>query len=329
MVQRVRHTLRRVAFHAAWARASALTLGRRALRGPRHPSWSLPFELAMSVVRTSIHHDHERAALAVRKQVSPVALGLARAVSITHERCAGVSVEVHTPRAFRTGDATLLYLHGGGYVTCSPASHRDLIARVALATGARCVAPDYRLAPEHPFPAALEDVIAVYRALQTAAAGPLFIGGDSAGGGLALATMLRLREGGEALPRAAVLLSPWVDLSLSADDLAGQGAHDYLNAKMLIETAPKYAGSQPLSHPLVSPIHADLSGLPPLLIQTGEWELFCQQNQRFAERARVHGVSVRHEIEPGMLHVFPAFAGLLPQGRVALRSLGKFVRSFA
>lgn len=283
----------------------------------------------MAAVRTSLERDHERAALAVRKQVSPVSRGLARAVSITHERCAGVSVEVHTPRVFRVGDPTLVYLHGGGYVTCSPASHRDLIARVALVSGARCVAPDYRLAPEHPFPAALEDVLGVLRAQRSAATGALFLGGDSAGGGLALATMLRLREGGEPMPRAAVLLSPWVDLSLSADELAGQGAHDYLNAQMLVATAPKYAGSHPLSHPLVSPIHADLAGLPPLLIQTGEWELFCEQNRRFAERARAHGVSVRHEIEPGMLHVFPAFAGLLPQGRAALRSLGQFVRSIA
>jgi acetyl esterase/lipase len=202
---------------------------------------------------------------------------------------------------------------------------------MALASGARCIAPDYRLAPEHPFPAALDDALAVYRALLGAESSPdrLFLGGDSAGGGLALATMLQLRDAGEPLPRAAVLLSPWVDLSLSAEELAGLGPYDYLNAKMLLDAAPKYAGTHPLSHPLVSPLYADLHGLPPLLVQTGEWELFCQQNQRFVDRARSHGVRVQHEIEPGMLHVFPAFARLLPQGRAALRSLGQYVRSFA
>ena len=330
-MQRKGISLRRVAYSATLARASALTLGRRVLRGPRHPGWSLPFELAMTVMRTTLHADHEGAALAVRKRVHPLTRSMLRKVGVHHEQLAGVRVEVHTPLGFRSGDPTLLYLHGGGYVTCSPASHRDLIARVALATGARCVAPDYRLAPEHPFPAALDDVIGVYRAVLATGVPPsaLFLGGDSAGGGLALATMLRLRDAGDPLPRAAVLLSPWVDLSLGVQDLHGHGPHDYLNARMLIETAPKYAGEVPLSHPLVSPIYADLYGLPPLLVQTGEWELFCQQNERFVARARAAGLNVRHEVEPGMLHVFPAFAGVLPQGRAALRSLGQFVRSFS
>jgi acetyl esterase/lipase len=223
----------------------------------------------------------------------------------------------------------LLYLHGGGYVTCSPATHRELIARLALATGARCVAPDYRLAPEHPFPAALEDALAVHAALLATGVSShaLFIAGDSAGAGLALATLLKLRDQGLALPRAALLLSPWVDLSLDAQALSGHGPLDYLNAKMLTETAPKYAGLASLTDPLVSPIYADLTGLPPLLVQTGAWEVFCEQNARFVAKARAAGVDVRHEIEDGMLHVFPAFAGLLPEGRSALRSLGEYVRA--
>jgi epsilon-lactone hydrolase len=332
MIQRNKLSLRRVAFHAELAaRTSAFTLGRRALRGPRHPGWSLPFEVAMAIVRATLQRDHERAAQAVRTRVHPLSRSLLRRVAVHHEQVAGVPVEVHTPHGYRSEDPTLLYLHGGGYVTCSPASHRELIARMALASGARCVAPDYRLAPEHPFPAALHDVLAVYRTLLGSGvpASALFLGGDSAGGGLALATMLQLRELGEPLPRAGLLLSPWVDLTLSVADLDGHGPHDYLNARMLVETAPKYAGNESLSHPLVSPIHADLWGLPPLLVQTGEWELFREQNERLVARARSAGVDVRHEIEPGMLHVFPAFAGVLPQGRAALRSLGQYVRAFA
>lgn len=331
MVQKPARSLRRVAFQAKVAGASLQTLGRRALLGPKHPAWSLPFEVAIAVARSSLHVDHNRAARIIRKQVSPIPRALAQQVVLSHDHLDGVEVDVHTPRAFRDGDPTLIYLHGGGYVTCSPASHRELIARIAIATGARCIAPDYRLAPEHPFPAALEDSIRTYKALiaDGLPARNLFIGGDSAGGGLAIATLIALRDEGVELPRAAALLSPWVDLSLNRDELHGHGPHDYLNATMLTETAPKYAGGSPLTHPLISPVYADLSGLCPMLVQTGEWEIFHEQNLRFVERALHAGNDVRHEVEPGMLHVFPAFAAMLPQAEQAIRSLGLYVRSFS
>jgi acetyl esterase/lipase len=282
-------------------------------------------------MRDAMSNDHDGSARLMRRHQGKVPASLAGRVTLSRETLAGIACEVHTPRDHRASDPTLLYLHGGGYITASPATHRELIAPLALATGARCVAPDYRLAPEHPFPAALDDALAVHGALLEAGvpSRALFIAGDSAGAGLALATLLKLRDKGLALPRAALLLSPWVDLALDVQALQGHGPHDYLNAKMLTETAPKYAGDAGLTHPLVSPIYADLTGLPPLLVQTGAWEVFCDQNVRFVAKARAQGVDVRHEIAEGMLHVFPAFGALLPEARRALRSLGEYVRAFS
>jgi epsilon-lactone hydrolase len=322
---------KRLSFQAGVVGSVARATGRRVLFGARHQSWTWPYELVMAVMRDVMHNDHESSAKLMRRRVGKLPEAIAARVTFSRETLAGVSCEVHTPRDHRAGDPTLLYLHGGGYVSCSPATHRELIARLALSTGARCVAPDYRLAPEHPFPAALDDVLGVHAALRTAEvpARALFIAGDSAGGGLALALLLKLRDQGLALPRAALLLSPWVDLSLDRAALSDHGPLDYLNAKMLSETAPKYAAAAGLTHPLVSPIYAELSGLPPLLVQTGAWEVFCEQNVHFVAKARAAGVDVRHEIVAGMLHVFPAFAGLLPEARRALRSAGEFVRSFA
>jgi monoterpene epsilon-lactone hydrolase len=321
---------RRMAFQASLLRSVTLAAARRALRGPRHPSWTFAYELVMAATRDAMRRDHEGSARMMRRQVGKVPSWLAARVTESSETLAGIPCAVHTPRDHRPSDPTLLYLHGGGYVTCSPATHRELIARLALASGARCVAPDYRLAPEHPFPAALEDALSVHEAVRARGvpARGLFIAGDSAGAGLAVATLLALRDKGLPLPRAALLLSPWVDLSLDARALSAHGPLDYLNAKMLSETAPKYAAATSLSHPLVSPIYADLAGLPPLFVQTGAWEVFFDQNVRFVAKARADGVQVRHDIADGLLHVFAAFAGLQPEAKSAIAELGAYVRTF-
>jgi monoterpene epsilon-lactone hydrolase len=228
-------------------------------------------------------------------------------------------------------DRAIFYLHGGGYVIGSPNTHRELASRIARATRARALVVDYRLAPEHPFPAALDDVCAVYEALLARGVDParLFLGGDSAGGGLATSAQLRMRDGGRPIARGLILISPWIDLALDLEALLPYAAHDFLTPKMLIDTGAKYAGAERLDHPLISPAHADLSGLPPMLVLTGAWELFYEQNCRFVARARRAGVDVRHQIEPGMLHAYPAFAALLPQGRAALRVAAKYVRTLA
>jgi acetyl esterase/lipase len=201
---------------------------------------------------------------------------------------------------------------------------------LAVASGARCIAPAYRLAPEHPFPAALDDALACYRELlRSTPPEQLFLAGDSAGGGLCLALMLRLRDAGEPLPRAAVLLSPWVDLTLDVDGLAGEGAHDYLPLEQTARNALGYCGAFSPTHPWISPVYGDLHGLPPWLVQTGEWELLREQNVRLVARARAAGVEVIHELSAGMLHAYPCFASVSPQGIQALVNAGEFIRSRA
>jgi monoterpene epsilon-lactone hydrolase len=320
----------RLVRRAAIAGGLALTFTKRLLHGPRHPGWTLPFELTMGLMRSMLEVDHHGAALAQRKRPGLPPL-LLRRIRLTHEFFGGVAADVLTPASFAEGDPTLLYMHGGGYVTCSPSSHRHLLAALADLIPARVVAPAYRLAPEHPFPAALDDVCAVYEALLSQGMAParLFLGGDSAGGGLATSAQLRMRDGGRPLARGLILISPWIDLALDLEALLPYAGHDFLTPKMLIDTGAKYAGAERLDHPLISPVHADLSGLPSMLVLTGAWELFYEQNCRFVARARRAGVDVRHQIEPGMLHAYPAFAALLPQGRAALRVAAKYVRTLA
>jgi acetyl esterase/lipase len=329
MSDKPRLSAEHIAFLGSVGRELARTTLRRLRNGPAQPNWPWLYELASSVLQMATR-EHEAFAVAwVRGQKSPVPLRLRSKLRLEMSELAGVKVDLYHPRPSRGDEPTLLYIHGGGYVTCSPASQRDGIPRFAYATGARTVAPYYRLAPEHPFPAALEDVLTVYRALLRQGVSPerLFVAGDSAGAGLSLAMMLRLRDEGTPLPRAAVLVSPWVDLTLLREAMLGLAPHDYLGPENLVRFAREYAGMRPLTDPLISPVFADLSGLPPLLVTSGGAELMLDQHRRFVARARAAGVEVKHEVEPGMLHAFPCFAGILPQGRAALASIGAFVRA--
>lgn len=223
-------------------------------------------------------------------------------------------------------DTVLVYLHGGAYVFCSPRSHRHLVAALSEATNATAFALDYRLAPEHPFPAAIEDSVAVYRWLldQGFAPNRIFIAGDSAGGGLTIATMLSLRDAGLPLPAAGICLSPWVDLTLA-------GASYSANADA-ISTRDRLAGyvklylsdGKDVRHPLVSPIFADLKGLPPLLIQVGAAEPFYDDSISLAATAKACGVESTLEIWPDMIHVWHYFHPMLTEGRQAIARIGEF-----
>jgi monoterpene epsilon-lactone hydrolase len=319
--------------HAALLRDAGRAIARATVQrlrsGPTHPNWPWLYEFTAAFMRTAAI-DYEPLAIAwARGQVSPTPFSLRRKVRLEMSELSGIKVDQYRAPSHDGSEPTVLYVHGGGYVTCSPASHRDAIPRIAHVTGARVVAPYYRLAPEHPYPAALEDVLSVYRALLRQGTPPerLFVGGDSAGGGLALALLLRLRDEGTPLPRAVFLISPWVDLTLPREALEGVAVRDYLGPEMLVDNARAYAGMSPLSDPFISPGLADLAGLPPVLVQSGEWELLHEQHRRFVARARASGVSVTFEQVPGMLHAFPCFAGILPQGRAALASIAQHVRS--
>lgn len=303
---------------------------RRLLRGAKHPAWSYRFEIVTEVVRAVMLLGHRYMAIDLRRQMPtlPLSPGLRRRLDWQRGRIAGLPMEQHTPSAWQPGDLVWLHLHGGAYSMCSPATHRGLAARIALGTGARCIVLDYRKAPEHPYPAAIDDAFAAYGALLAEGVAPssILLGGDSAGGGLALALLQRLRDAGLPQPRAAILLSPWVDLTARGGTIDDNGRYDYLSAEMLVWGAATYLAGADANGPLASPIYADLRGLPPLLVQTGGGEIFLDQNLAFVERARAAGVPVSHEVSDGMVHVFQAFAGF-PAASQAIASIAAFVKS--
>lgn len=221
----------------------------------------------------------------------------------------------------------MLYFHGGGYVMGSLQSHRSVIAKVARECGVAALHFDYRLAPEHPFPAALNDALAVYAALraQGHAATSIVFMGDSAGGGLCLATLLALRDLGLPMPAAAVALSPWTDLTCSG---ASYRQRDPLAPPGSWQTFAQYyaAGSSPAA-PWISPLHGALHGLPPLLIQVGERESMLDDSVRFAHKAAAAGVDVLLRIGRGMMHCYPLFAPRFPEAVAALHETAVFVRT--
>ncbi|HSG56505.1 MAG TPA: alpha/beta hydrolase, partial [Paracoccaceae bacterium] len=224
-----------------------------------------------------------------------------------------------------SGGGLVLYLHGGGYVIGSARGYRGLAGEVARAAGMDALLVDYRLAPEHPFPAAVDDALAAYRALLADGRSPqsIVIAGDSAGGGLALALLVALREAGDPLPAAALLISPWADLTCSASSIEGKRAEDpSLTPEGLAACAAHYLGERDRAHPLASPALADLSGLPPLLVQVGSIEILLDDALAIAARAGAAATPVTLEVCPGVPHVFHAFHFMLPQGRAALDRAG-------
>jgi phosphinothricin tripeptide acetyl hydrolase len=227
-----------------------------------------------------------------------------------------------------SGGRKLLYLHGGGYGIGSSRSHRHLAAAIGVAARADVIVPDYRLAPEHRFPAAVDDALATYRALLAdTQAGSLAIAGDSAGGGLVIATLLAARAAGLALPAAAVCLSPWVDLSCAPDSpVARAAAHDPLVKLEAIKGyARAYLGDTAPDHPLASPIHGDLAGLPPLLIHASRAEALLSDATRLADAARKAGVEVTIELTDGVPHVWHWFWPRLDLARDSIQQIGAFL----
>ncbi len=238
----------------------------------------------------------------------------------------GIPAEYLRPRAATRG--VLLYLHGGAYIIGSPATHRNLTMRLARELGSGVYALDYRLAPEHPFPAAVEDAATAYRALLGSgyAPGEISIAGDSAGGGLTLATALKLREEGLPQPGSLITLSPWVDLTNEHLNLSVNDA--MLKPSYGTFAAAHYVNGGSLLDPLASPVYGDLSGLAPTLVQVGSEEMLLNDAKRIVERARAAGGHVELQIFPDMWHVFQAHAGLLPAADQALERIGAFVEKF-
>jgi len=228
-------------------------------------------------------------------------------------------------------DRIVLYLHGGGFVTGSPTAYRSLTSRLSRAAAARVLAVDYRLAPEHLFPAALDDALAAYDGLLGADFRPerIVVAGDSAGGGLTASLLLTLRDRGRPAPAGWVLLSPLLDLAATGETMVTKVAIDpMVSPENVRQGAARYLGpdADP-RNPLASPLYADLADLPPLLIQVGTAECLLDDARRFAARAREAGVTVDLEIWDEMIHVWQAFAPMLDEGQAAIEAIGRFVLS--
>jgi len=248
-------------------------------------------------------------------------------VVCTLVKAGGVPAEwIDTPGAAR--DRVILYLHGGGYTMGSINTHRAMISRIGRASAARVLALDYRLAPENPFPAAVDDATGAYKWLlgEGYKSKRIVISGDSAGGGLTVATLLALRDMRIPLPAAAVPISPWTDLAGTGESLQTRAAADpMVQAEQLAPQAKMYYGTNDPKNPLISPLYADLRGLPPMLIQVGDAEILLDDATRLAERARNAGVDVDLEVWMEMPHVWHVFAKLLPEGQGAIERIGGFV----
>lgn len=230
-------------------------------------------------------------------------------------------------------DLRLMYLHGGGFVSGAAIRYLPLAAHISAAAGCAVFLPDYRLAPEHPFPAGLEDCVQAFEGLLrtgpqgASPARDTFIAGDSAGGGLTLSAMLVLRDRGLPLPNAAVPISPFADMTLSGESVRSQEETDpIMHPRCLPDFVALYMGEADLRDPLASPIFADYRGLPPLLIQVGEFEVIRDDAVRVAEKARADGVDATLEVWEGMFHVFQSHEPLLPEAREAIEHIGTFIR---
>lgn len=256
------------------------------------------------------------------------AFELPAGVALAEQTLGGVPTERLTPQGAQPAEGALLYFHGGGYTIGSPRSHRHLVAALARSAGLVAYAPDYRLAPEHPYPAAVEDALECYRALLSngAAAERIVVAGDSAGGGLALALLLRARGEALPLPGSIVCLSPWVDLEGRGDSLLAKAAVDpVLKPADVPDNAALYLGTADRRLPEASPLHGDLSGLPPLLIHVGSEEILLDDATRLAARAEADGVATTLEIWPDMIHVWHWFWPMLSEGRRAIEGIGRWL----
>jgi epsilon-lactone hydrolase len=250
-------------------------------------------------------------------------------ISFTPVGADGVPGEWASPPGPDTG-TVILYLHGGGYGVGSIASHRHLVAQLALASAARAFSIDYRLAPEHQFPAAVEDAVAAARWLlrQGVKPGRLVFAGDSAGGGLAIATCLALRDAGDPLPAALVCMSPLTDLAKEGESMRTKIDLDpMVNPEGSAAYARRYVGEHgDLKAPLASPLYADLRNLPPMQILVGTWETLLDDSTRIAQRARAAGVEVDLQVWDEMIHIWPYFADIIPEGKEAIARMGDFIR---
>ena len=253
---------------------------------------------------------------------------VAKGVVVREAELAGIACEWLIPPGCDNAPV-LYYLHGGAYLMGSPATHRKMVSHIAKAAGVRALLPDYSLAPEKPFPAGLNDCLAVYRQLLETgvSANGIVISGDSAGGGMSMAAMLSLRDAGDPLPAAAVLLSPWLDLTGRGVTGITRAEEDpWFRVDDMMDIAAMYQPDGELTNPLVSPVFADANGLPPMLIQVGDHEILLSDSTRLTGNITAAGGEVSLKVWPEMWHVFQFFIGQMPESKRAIIDIGDYIR---
>ncbi|QGU06596.1 Monoterpene epsilon-lactone hydrolase [Corynebacterium occultum] len=274
--------------------------------------------------------DFKDDALVVRRKFEEVLASLPVDPALTFETRTFNGIEGIWAEGPAADSPVILYLHGGAYVVGTAHGYSSLSGGLAQASDAALFSPEYRLAPEHRFPAAIDDALDAYRGLLDSGypAERILVAGDSAGGGLAAALLVAIRGNDLPQPAAAWLLSPWADLTLSGETVESNAEKDLLLDKEgLLKTAAYYLGGQDPTHPLASPVFADLSGLAPLMITVGSSEILLDDAFRLAKRAAAAETSVRLEVGPQLFHDFPLFGFMLSEGREALSAAGDFFRS--
>jgi epsilon-lactone hydrolase len=302
-------------------------LVRRSSQGRKRPSWGLAFEIFATFMQKETQRLSLMSTQQMREYRDKQALQsrLLKIVQTQKVEPEGQSAQWFIPPQHH--DAIILYFHGGGYTYGSILTHNDLMARLALSSGARVLGVEYRLAPEAPFPAAVEDALAAYRYLLAQGNTPqkIIVMGDSAGGGLSLSLLLRLREEGLRMPAGAALLCPWVDLTCTSASFEANAAYDYISREGLLNNAAHYLQGASPRQPLASPLFADLRGLSPIYIQAGGAEVLLQDALSLTEKLRAEGVEVRCEVTPDMLHDWQLFGYLFAVSREAVDRLAAFV----
>jgi epsilon-lactone hydrolase len=309
-------------------RSTLLVSVRRLLRGPLLPNWSWGLETATHFMKAQASTAFDIPNLADGREYEDALVFRSPAAAQVNIEPVLLPVKGHwyQPK-FGAGEVTVLYLHGGGYTYYSKA-HHNLIALVTLAVQSRTFALDYRLCPEHPFPSQLEDALAAYRWLLEIGVAPerLVVSGDSAGGNLALALLLAIREARIPSPALAVCLAPWTDLSNSGDSMTRNAAYDWIEQRMARQWAEWFCQGTSAGSPLVSPIHADLKGLPPIYIQAGSAEILHDMICAFVDQAEKQGAQVRLDVWPNMTHDFQAFGDITPESKAALLRIREVAR---
>jgi acetyl esterase/lipase len=320
---------------ASFLKALSATLPRtivdRLRRGPMRPTWSFGFELIARTLKrhaldiSQLDWAAQRRAWEAGVQPSPVLKELrAEASSL-----GGVAGEWFSPSRRTPNASVVLYFHGGAFIYGSPkTTHREVITRHMLASGGRIFAVEYRLAPEHPFPAASDDALAAYRGLLESGVDPrkIVMAGESAGGNLAIVTLLRAREANLPLPAGVVAVSPWVDLTARGGSLVANAVFDWAEPEDFVRWEKTYLAGHDPRDALASPAFADLAGLPPLLVQLGEAEMLYDQVQAFAERARSQRADLTLSVYPDMIHNWHVLAGMFARCQDAIDEIGAFVR---